>query len=392
LRTANTGAVLLKSAFSGARNAVRGSFLIKLALILLFIFCAFAISVYYIERNAGGSISSLGEAFWWLLVTVSTVGYGDYTTVTAAGRAMAAVLIVIGVGLVPFIAARFAAYMVTRRLREERGLEKIKAKNHTVICGWNEHLDTVLEGVISRHADGETVLVNSIGMEKMNEMLLKYKDSKMRYVHGDYTSEAILNLANVRQAGSVIVLADTAQGDTSNADEKVVLATLAVKTMNPRAWVCVEVMEQKTALHARRAGASEVITHGEHDPFLIASAATAEGVVLTTRELLSHREGNTLQQKAIPLEFVGKSFSDLAAYFKEKQNAILIGLYNSGKSLKAEDVLSGDYSMIDDFIERKFKEAGKEYLSTKLEIPQVNLNPGDDYIVGQNEAAIVIAC
>jgi hypothetical protein len=188
-----------------------------------------------------------------------------------------------------------------------------------------------------------------------------------------------------------MILADSAQGDISNADEKVVLATLAVKTLNPKTWVCAEVMDQRTALHARRAGASEVIIHGEHDPFLIASAATAEGVVLATRELLSYREGNTLQQKPIPPEFIGKNFSDLAAFFKEKQNSILIGLYNSGKSLRAEDVLSGDYSMIDDFIERKFKEAGKEYLSNKLEVPRVNLNPGDDYIVRQDEVAIVIA-
>lgn len=270
-------------------------------------------------------------------------------------------------------------------------MEKIKAKNHTVICGWNEHLDTVLDGVIARHPDEEIVLVNSIGTEKMNETLVKQKASKVKYVHGDYTSEAILDLANIRLTAAVMILADSAQCDISNADEKVVLATLAVKTLNPKAWVCAEVLDQRSALHARRAGASEVIIHGEHDPFLIASAATAEGVVLATRELLSYREGNTLQQKPIPPEFAGKRFADLAAFFKEKQNSILIGIYSSGKSLRAEDVLGGDYSMIDDFIERKFKEAGKEYLSNKLEVPRVNLNPGDDYIVRQNEVAVVIA-
>jgi len=364
---------------------------LKLALILLLIFFACGIAVFYIERNSDGSISSLGEAFWWLLVTVSTVGYGDYTTVTAAGRAIAAILIVIGVALIPFLAARFASYMVTRRLREERGLEKIKAKNHTVICGWNEHLDTVLDGVIARHPDEDIILVNSIGTEKMNETLVKHKSSKLKYVHGDYTSEAILDLANIRLAAAVLILADSTQGDISNADEKVVLATLAVKTLNPKTWVCAEVIDQKSALHARRAGASEVIVHGEHDPFLIASAATAEGVVLATRELLSYREGNSLQQRPVPLELIGKQFCDLAAFFKEKQDSILIGLYNSGKSLRAEDVLSGDYSMIDEFIERKFKEAGKEYLSNKLEIPRVNLNPGDDYVVRRDEVAIVIA-
>jgi len=369
---------------------VKASFLLKLALVLLLVFIACGIAVYFIERHAGGPISTPGEAFWWLLVTVSTVGYGDYTTTTVAGRAIAAFLIVIGVALIPFIAARFASTMVTRRLREERGLEKIRARNHTVICGWNEHLDAVVEGVLARYGDREVVLVNAAGTERMNELLLRYKDGAVKYVHGDYTSEAVLELANVRQAGSAIVLVDSAGGDRTNVDERIVLATLAVKTMNPKAWICVEVTDARARSHARRAGASEVVVHGEHDPFLIASASAAEGVLLASREMLSHREGNTLQQRVVPAEYVGKRFEELAGYFREKQEAILIGVYNAGKSLRPEDVLSGDYSLIDDFIERKFKEAGKDYLSAKVEVPKVNLNPGEEYVVRSGDVALVI--
>jgi len=152
----------------------------------------------------------------------------------------------------------------------------------------------------------------------------------------------------------------------------------------------VEVTEPRAAPHVRRAGAGEVIVHGEYDPFLITSAAMAEGIVLAARQLLSYQEKSCLQQKAIPVEYIGKKFGELGAYFREKQNAILVGLFSTGKALHAEDVLSGDYSAIDDFIERKFKEAGKEYLGAQLEIPQANLNPGDEYVIKQNEVAIVI--
>lgn len=378
------------SPLRAVRRAVKASLMLRLALVLLLVFIACGIAVFYVERHAGGSISTLGEAFWWLLVTVSTVGYGDYTTTTTAGRAIAAILIVIGVALVPFIAARFASTMVTRRLREERGLEKIRARNHTVICGYNEHLDAVVEGVLARRGDREVVLVNGASEERMNELLIKHKDRGVKYVHGDYTSVAILDLANIRQAGAAIVLVDSAEGDRSNVDEKIVLAALAVKTMNPKAWICVEVTEARTASHARRAGASEVVVHGEHDPFLIASAAAAEGVLLASRELLSHREGNTLQQRAVPVEYVGKRFGELAGYFREKHEAILIGVFNAGKSLRPEDVLSGDYSLIDEFIERKFKEAGKDFLSAKVEVPKANLNPGDDYVVRSGDVALMI--
>ncbi len=348
------------------------------------------IAIYYVERGSGGSIKTLGEAFWWLIVTVATVGYGDFTPVTTTGRIIASVLIVIGIGLIPFIAAQGASYLVTRRLREERGLEKIKDKEHTVICGWNEHIDTILEGIIARQERPDIVLVNSLASEKMNEALLGYRSIQPRFVHGDFTSEAILELANIKQAATVIILADAAQGDMAGADERAVLGTLAVKTMNPRARVCVEVTEPKSAPHVRRAGANEVIVHGEYDPFLITSAAMAEGIVLAARQLLSYQEKSCLQQKAIPAEFVGKRFGELAAYFREKQNGILVGLFSAGKSLHAEDVLSGDSSLIDDFIERKFKEAGKQYLGAQLEIPQANLNPGNDYVIRQNEVALVI--
>ena len=380
----------LKSALQRIFWGVRRSFVLKLGIVLLVLFIGGAVAVYFVERSSGGSIKTLGEAFWWLIVTVATVGYGDFTPVTTTGRIIASVLIVIGVSLIPFVAAQGSSYLVTRRLREERGLEKIKNKEHTVICGWNEHIETILDGIISRQEHPEVILVNSLASEKMNEVLLRYKSIKPKFVHGDFTSEAILELANVRQAATVIILSDTAQGEMASADERAVLGTLAVKTMNPRARVCVEVAEPKAAPHVRRAGASEVIVHGEYDPFLITSAAMAEGVVLAARQLLSHREKNCLQQKVIPAEFVGKKFRELAAYFREKQNAMLVGLFSMGKALHAEDVLSGDYSLIDDFIERKFKEVGKEYLGAQLEIPQANLNPGDDYVIRQSDVAIVI--
>jgi voltage-gated potassium channel len=380
----------LKSALQRIFWGVRRSFALKLVIVLLLVFIGSAIAVYYVERGSSGSIKTLGEAFWWLIVTLATVGYGDFTPVTTSGRIIASVLIVIGVSLIPFVAAQGASYLVTRRLREERGLEKIKDKDHTVICGWNEHIDTILDGIISRQEHPEIILVNSLASEKMNEVLLRYKSVKPRFVHGDFTSEAILDLANVRQAATVIILTDTVQGEVGSADERAVLGTLAVKAMNPRARVCVEVTEPKAAPHVRRAGASEVIVHGEYDPFLLTSAAMSEGIVLAARQLLSYAEKSCLQQKTIPAEFTGKRFGELAAYFRERQNALLVGLFSMGKALHAEDVLSGDYSLIDDFIERKFKEAGKEYLGAQLEIPQANLNPGDDYVIRQNEVAIVI--
>ena len=386
----------LKSALSWFRQRATKSFILKLVLVIVVIILVSAVGVYLIERNnpnqpVGRGFSSIGEALWWMVVVLTkTPGYVGVYPMEPAARAISLVLILIGLSLIPLITAKIASYMVTQRLREERGLEKIRNKGHTIICGWNEHIGTVLDSMVVGQELREVVLVNSLTPEKMNEMLLRYKARKPKFVNGDFTNEAVLDLANVRQAATVIILTDKAQGDESGADERVILGTLAVRAVNPKARVCVEILEGKMAQHVRRAGASEVIVHGEHDPYMIVLAALSEGVVLTARQLLLQREGSALQQKPIPAEYIGRKFGELAAYFKERQNAILIGLYCLGRSLCVEDVLGGDYSLIDEFIERKFKEAGKEYLSSQLEMPQANLNPGDEYVVKQGEIAILI--
>jgi len=381
----------LKSALDWMRHRATRSFILKLVIVLLVILIGSGIGVYYLEHKGVAGLSSIGAALWWMVIVITkSPGYGPTFPLTVAGRVITFILIILGLSFIPLVTAKIASYMVTRQLREERGLEKLKNKEHTVICGSNEHIETILDGIIARQEHPEIILVNSLAPEKMNQVLLKYKSIKPKFVHGDFTSEAILELANVKQAATVMILSDTAQGDMASADERAVLGTLAVKTMNPRARVCVEVTEPKAAPHVRRAGATEVIVHGEYDPFLITSAAMAEGIVLAARQLLSHREKNCLQQKVVPAEFVGKRFEELAAYFREKQNGILVGLFCQGRALCTEDVLSGDSSAIDDFIERKFREAGKEYLGAQLEIPQANLNPGDDYVIRQNDTAIVI--
>jgi voltage-gated potassium channel len=79
-----------------------------------------ALSVFEAERYAEGSnIQSFGEAFWWSLVSVTTVGYGDHFPVTDAGRATATFLMFIGIGLFSALTALLAAWVL--------GQENVKA-------------------------------------------------------------------------------------------------------------------------------------------------------------------------------------------------------------------------------------------------------------------------
>ena len=81
-----------------------------------------ALAVLEAERNApGASITTFGEAVWWTITTVSTVGYGDRYPVTVEGRIVAATLMVAGIALLGVVTASIAAWFVenVRRAGEQ---------------------------------------------------------------------------------------------------------------------------------------------------------------------------------------------------------------------------------------------------------------------------------
>jgi voltage-gated potassium channel len=75
---------------------------------------AAAVMVLDAERSAPeANITGLGDALWWAMSTVTTVGYGDRYPVTAAGRAVGMVLMITGVGIFGVVAASAAAWFMS---------------------------------------------------------------------------------------------------------------------------------------------------------------------------------------------------------------------------------------------------------------------------------------
>jgi voltage-gated potassium channel len=65
------------------------------------------------EKHATGSnIHDYGDALWWAVVTVTTVGYGDRFPITGGGRAVAVILMMVGIGLIGVLTATVASFFV----------------------------------------------------------------------------------------------------------------------------------------------------------------------------------------------------------------------------------------------------------------------------------------
>jgi voltage-gated potassium channel len=78
-----------------------------------------ALAVLDAEQHAdGANILTISDALWWAATTVTTVGYGDRYPVTAEGRMIAVLLMVVGIATVGAVTASIAAWMVSQVQRQ----------------------------------------------------------------------------------------------------------------------------------------------------------------------------------------------------------------------------------------------------------------------------------
>ena len=77
-----------------------------------------AVGIYIIEHNVDGTkITNLGDAFWWAIVTVTTVGYGDVYPITAEGKVIAALLMIVGIAILGILISTLGAGLIESRLK-----------------------------------------------------------------------------------------------------------------------------------------------------------------------------------------------------------------------------------------------------------------------------------
>ncbi len=84
---------------SAIREHRAQSAFLTLALVAFLTVVISSIAILAFESGSSGPIQNGPDALWWAFVTVTTVGYGDFVPVTSGGRAVAALLMVVGIGM-----------------------------------------------------------------------------------------------------------------------------------------------------------------------------------------------------------------------------------------------------------------------------------------------------
>ena len=117
LRLLRVGLLLIKAFRSVSTEQIAGS----LIGIVAVIFVVAALLEWKVEHDApGANITTVGLAFWWAIVTTTTVGYGDTYPVTVVGRFIGSLVMIVGIGLIGTVSATIAAWFVTHKKQPKK--------------------------------------------------------------------------------------------------------------------------------------------------------------------------------------------------------------------------------------------------------------------------------
>jgi voltage-gated potassium channel len=113
-----------------AGSSLRGRVVVYVAGTTTLLSALSALAMLDAEQNApGANITSIGDALWWAVATITTVGYGDRYPTTTAGRAIALALMLAGIALLGVVTATLASWLV-ERVRAETVADKAATVAH----------------------------------------------------------------------------------------------------------------------------------------------------------------------------------------------------------------------------------------------------------------------
>lgn len=146
------------------KNKKRKQYVIAVLLFVIFYVLMLALLLFFERNQPGSHIHTFGEAIWYSLVTISTVGYGDVTPVTPAGHVIGIVFLLMSMGFLVALFGSVVSVITSEGLPMLRlGLRR--RHNWYYFADFTTESDTLARDVLNEDPDGVIIFGISKDME-----------------------------------------------------------------------------------------------------------------------------------------------------------------------------------------------------------------------------------
>lgn len=200
-------------------------------------------------RDEFGSVSTLSDAFYFTVVTASTVGYGDITPTSTIGQLFAVSVLAIGVTsftaaigvlFAPLLEARFAKAF--GRMNDSR-LDQLE--DHVLVLGYGDLAEPIL-------AELTTLDVDFVVVTPESQAGTILSDRDIPVVVGDPSDEEPLRRVHIDRARAVVA------ATTDDADDA--FSILTARELRPDVTIVAAATDRENVEKLKRAGADTVIS------------------------------------------------------------------------------------------------------------------------------------
>lgn len=263
--------------------------------------------------------NDLIDGYWWSIVTMTTVGYGDKYPVSAVGRIVAVPLMIIGIGILGLLIGVIADSLLSLRSSFMKGLGSINFSDHIIICGFNQFkVENIIKEIRGGDslADKPIVLVNNILEENI------FMNENVHFIKGHPSDAEVLKRAGIEKCKKAIILAE---GSDLKSDDTTILTVLQIESLNKNVFTCAELIDIGKADLLKKANCDEIVTANDFSVKLMVQSIEDPGLSIVLGDMLSNQYGASIESSKVDSRFIGKTYSDMFMnMYENKRVAIAI--------------------------------------------------------------------
>lgn len=317
------------------------------ALLAVTIFISLLNIILLVEKDAeGGSIKTLFDAFWYSIVTLTTVGYGDSYPVTNTGKILGLILILFSLGVLSYVIGQISSKIQQYMEKKKLGQFGTDFTNHVILVGWSDFGKLIADEI---YRAGQKLAIITGDKNDVDIIKELYQNNVFVYF-GEITGMEALEKSNIKNSVSLFINLS----DDSKALVYLINLRKNYKEVNVVAYL--SNTELKETLYS--AGATYVIPEKDISSKLIASFVFEPDVARYTEDLLTTSDSSDscdmFEFKVTDVNpFLGKNCLDAFIHLKKQNNAILLGIskkqdtgYRLIKNPGSEDLIQKDDYLI----------------------------------------------